>query len=545
MNKIYKEWYSYAPLEIKQKMNQMSSAEISECFKNDIQFGTAGMRGVIKFGAAYINEYTLARASLSYGKYLIKKFGKKAKTNGVVIAHDNRRNKILFSNVTANTLSALGIKVFFFPLNKLQPTPLLSYVIAKGNYVGGINITASHNPPEYNGFKVYDESGKQLGTRETNQIQKNIKQITDVFNIKQNSKNVSFLDNKIITSYINTILKLVPFYVAKKYPELKIIFTPQHGAATRIAKKLLQETGVKYQFVIEQMKEDSNFSNTKSPNPMNIEAFDLAREYGNKFNADILFSTDPDADRFGVMVKHKNKWIFVDGNQLPVIQIYWKLSKLSEINYIKRGDFIVRSVVTSNFADKIAKDFNVKVYETLIGFKYIIDVVLKKEALGHNSLFAWEESMGSVVRSFTRDKDSFQALVQVIEIAGHLKKQNKTLIDLYEEIEKKYGYHSSDQKQLQLSGENAILKMKKIISKYQNFKIGGYLAGLKITEVRNYLTGYKKLPKENFVTIFMGKNSVSIRPSGTEPVLRIYGHGVGKSKQEANKNLKNIINSIK
>ncbi len=527
-------WIENAPANVVESINNMNEEEREFAFANDLSFGTAGLRGIIGYGSSLMNEYNIAKYSLAMGKMLLDKYGDQAKEYGVVIAHDNRRNNILFSETAGKVLSALGIRVHFFKGNELQPTPLLSYTIAKGNYIAGINITASHNPPEYSGFKVYNHTGTQMLPDETDLIIKASKEEVNIFDIAQNDENISELSEGIESQFVQTIMNMIPFDSTGEKKDLKVVFTAQHGTAGKLATTLMNKLNVDYTLVKEQMDPDPEFTNTPSPNPQNPDSFIMAREYGDKVGADVLFCTDPDADRFGIEVMHEGKWVHIDGNQLPLIQIYYKLRKLDELDYINGGDFIVKSVVTSKAAEKIAEGYGVKVYDNLTGFKWLISESFKHELQGHECLFAWEESYGSTIRSFTRDKDSFQALVQVIELTDYYKKQDKTLIDVLDDIYKEIGYWYSPQVQLKFGGVNAMNDMSGIVDKARSFESGQKVGEFEITEVIDFLKGYKHFHKDNFVQFVIdGKHRVTVRPSGTEPILRIYFDVVANTMEEA------------
>lgn len=530
----YKHWIENAPKNIVEEIQSYTSEEKEIAFTNDLAFGTAGIRGVIGYGTALLNEFLLAKYALAYGKFLLHKYGKRAKRKGIVIAHDNRRNKDLFSETMAEVISALGIPVFLYENNELQPTPLLSFTISKGEYVGGINITASHNPPEYSGFKVYDSTGSQLLPDDTNEIIDYANEDIDIFNIEKSKDNVSELSNSIIEHYIETILKHVPFEPYDSKKEIKVVFTSQHGTAGKIATKLMDKMKVDYSLVAEQMTIDSEFSNTVSPNPQNPDSFIESRVLGDKVNADVLFSTDPDADRFGIEVKHKGNWIHIDGNQLPLIQIKYKLRRLKELNYLHHEDFIVKSAVTSKAAELLAHYFEIQSYDSLTGFKWIINEAEKHEMQGNECLFAWEESYGSTVRTFTKDKDSFQALVQVIEIANEYKKKGKTLVDALYEIYETIGYWHSPQIQRKFLGVNAMDEMNDLVDKARKFEIGEKIASFEITQVIDFAKGHNGLPADNFVQIVLNDEyRVTVRPSGTEPILRIYFDIVSESMKRS------------
>ncbi len=519
----YKYWIENAPKNVVEQISNYSDEEKILAFSNELSFGTAGIRGVIGYGSGLLNEYLIAKYAYAYARTLITKYGDVAKEQGIIIAHDNRRNNILFSETAAEVISALGIPVFFFENNELQPTPLLSFAISKGNYVGGINITASHNPPEYSGLKVYDHTGTQMLPSDTDKIIEHSKDIENIFKIKKSKDKVSELSSSIVNQYMDTILNLIPFDNIKEEKDLKVVFTAQHGTAGKIATSLMKRMNVKFDLVKEQMDPDPEFTNTPSPNPQNPDSFIMARELGSKVDADVLFATDPDADRFGIEVFHKGEWVHIDGNQLPLIQINYKLKRLKEINYIHPSDFIVKSVVTSKAAESIASLYGIHVYDSLTGFKWLINESFKHEMQGNECLFTWEESYGSTVRSFTRDKDSFQALVQVIEIVDYYKKQGKTLVDVLDSIYQIIGYWYSPQKQIRFDGINAMDQMNAIVEKSRKFKSGDMISKFEITEVIDFGEGYKNLPKDNFVQLVLdNKYRVTVRPSGTEPILRIY-----------------------
>ncbi len=541
----YEYWIENVSSSIKKEIEKFSLSEKQKLFSEELIFGTAGIRGIIGYAPSLLNEFVIAKYTLAFAKTLLQKYGESAKEYGIVITHDNRRNNILFSETAAKVMSAQGIKVFLFANNELQPTPLLSYTIAKGNYVGGINITASHNPPEYSGFKLYDHTGTQMLDETTNKIIKFSKDNINIFKIKKTSTNISYLNKGIINQYVDSILKLVLFDLKDMdKSNLKVIFTSQHGTATPIAEKILKKLNVDYHLVKEQSYPDPEFTNTKSPNPQNPDSFILAREYGDKYDADVLFSTDPDADRFGIEIKHNGKWIHINGNELPLIQLEYKLRKLNELGYIKNGDFIVRSIVTSHAADEIANKYNVIIYESLTGFKWIINEAFKHEMQGDECLFAWEESYGSTVRTFTRDKDSFQALTQVIELMCEYKKENKTLVDVLDNIYSEIGYFKSEQIQLKLSGNDSMNKLNKVLNIFRNMEIGDIIINeIVITKKWDFKEGYKDFPKENIIILWLNnKSKISIRPSGTEPILRIYIDVQESSKSKCLSTLKTLKN---
>lgn len=541
-----KYWKDNAPKNVLEAIDKFTQEELEWYFEKDLQFGTAGIRGVIGYAPGLMNEFIIAKYSLAFGKQLLSKYGEAAKEWGIVIAHDNRRNNILYSETAAKVISALGIPVSLFEDNELQPTPLLSYTIAQNNYVGGINITASHNPPEYQGYKVYDDTGTQILPDIVESIVKNSEEDINIFNIEQNNKNIKYISRDIEETYIKHIIDDIPFNGDEDRTNIKVVFTPQHGTAHRIGEKIMKKMNVSYVMVKEQSTPDPEFTNTKSPNPQNPDAFILAREYGDKNEADVIFATDPDADRFGVEVKHNNEWIHISGNHLPLIQINYKLMKLKEMGYISKGDFIIRSVVTSNQADRIAEKYGVDVYKSLTGFKWLINEAFKHELMGNEALFVWEESYGSTIRTFTRDKDSFQALAQVIEIVKYYKDKEMTLVDALNEIQEEIGFYQSPQETIKIEGKDGMKIMLEIIEKFKSIKVGDQFDNLEVTKCADFSKGYKEYPKDNILMIrFNNEHSISIRPSGTEPLLRIYYNSVGTTRKESKTYLEKLQNIVK
>lgn len=537
----YKYWIENMPKELVPQVESFSDKEKEEYFGNEISFGTAGLRGIMGYAPKLMNEFNIAKYSLAMGKMLLNKYGDIAREHGVVIAHDNRRNNILFSETAGKVFSGLKIPVFFFEDNKLQPTPLLSYTIAKGSYIGGINITASHNPPNYSGFKVYDHTGTQMLPEQTDLILSYSKEDVNIFNIEMNEEYINYLSSSIEAQYEQSILEQIPFKPLTEKKDIKVIYTAQHGTAGKLAERILKKMGVDFEMVKEQLEPDPEFSNTESPNPQDPKSFILAREYGDKYNSDVLFCTDPDADRFGIEVKHNGKWVHINGNQLPLIQLEYKLRKLDELGYLNKGDFIVRSVVTSRAADRIAELYDVTVYENLTGFKWLISESRKHEQMGNESLFIWEESYGSTVKTLTRDKDSFQALVQVIEIIDEYKKKGMTLVDALDEIYKKIGYFETSQIQKRFEGSDGMKKMNALLDKARKINDGDMIGEYRILNVIDFAKGYKDFFKDNFVMFELENDMVvTLRPSGTEPMLRMYFDVPGQNKEKTKKTIREL-----
>ncbi len=539
----YDFWLKNAPTKIVDKIRNFSVDDRELYFGKDLNFGTAGLRGKILWGTNSINDYTIAKATYSFGKWLLNTYAADATKYGIVVAHDNRRFGVHYSLIVASVLAEMKIPVFLFKENQPCPTPLLSYTVVNNKFVGGINITASHNPPSDSGFKVYDALGKQLANKETTKIQEISNGVENIFTIPRLENKEQYLDESYFDNYLDRIKKEIPFIKIPTKKDLKIVFCANNGTAAKFARPLLDFSRVEYEFVKEQEYPDENFTNTPHPNPQDIESYDLAKVYGDKSDADLIFATDPDADRFGIMIKHQGKWVDLSGNQLPLIQIKYKLEQLNKRGLIEKNDFIVRSVVTSHAADKIAKQYKVNALEAYTGFKNLMYVVDRQQLKGNQCLFAWEEAYGSTVMPFTKDKDSFQALVQVLELIDYYKRQGKTLFDVLTEIFNEINFFLMEANPKRFSGASAMDEMKKIINHYRNnLKIGEDINGHKITEIRDYLIGYKDWPADNTIIIFFDdKDFVAIRPSGTEPLLRMYFDVQEKDKATAKKTKKELL----
>ncbi len=536
--KNYNYWISNAPKNVVEIIKKYKTEEKILYFDNEISFGTAGLREKMGYGSSLINEFNIAKYSLAIAKLYLLKYDTDAKKSGIVIAHDNRNNSIFYSEIIAKVISAMDIPVYLFNENKLQPTPLISYVISNGDYVGGINVTASHNPSDYNGIKVYDHLGSQLLPNDTDKIIEFSSKIKNIFDINQDINNIFYLDDKVETNYVNLILKEIPFKDITKNNNIKVVYSASNGTAGKLATSIMNKMKVDFVMVEEQLNPDPDFKNTKSPNPQDPDSFILARKYGDKHNADVLFCVDPDADRFGIEIKHQGNWHHIDGNQLPLIQINYKLQQLAKLNKLNNDDFIVRSIVTSIAADRIADKYGIKVYKSLTGFKWLIHEALKHKNKFNESLFVWEESYGSTINLFTRDKDSFQALVQSIEIISYYKEKGLTLLDVLDSIYQEIGYFEFYQIQKKIEGINSLEKIDSILNQIRNYKSKDKIDEYIIEEIIDFSKGYKDFLKQNFIIIkFENDIRVILRPSGTEPVLRIYFDVPGKTKKEAYTNL--------
>ncbi|MFP4286396.1 MAG: phospho-sugar mutase [Candidatus Izemoplasmataceae bacterium] len=557
MNKIYETWLNYEGLDqdLKDELKSMNEEEIEDAFYKPLSFGTGGMRGIIGAGINRMNVYTLRKAAYGFAQFLLES-NKDAKTKGVAIAYDNRYKSELFAKVCVGVLAAHGIKSFLF--EQLRPTPLLSFAVRQTNAAGGIMVTASHNPPNYNGFKIYDADGCQLVPRLADQVVKHVDQVSDVFKVQampfDEAKEKGFvtmlsreMDNEYL-SYIKTV-QLKP----NQKKALKIVFTPLHGASREIGLRSLVENGYEVIPVEEQMVADSKFSTVKSPNPEDENAFEYAVKYGLKHKADLLIATDPDGDRLGIAVWHQNKYHFLSGNQTGAIFIDYLLKTLHEKGKIPAHGLIYNTIVTSDFGAKIAKTYGIDVQSTLTGFKFIGEQMKKIETTNETFLMGYEESYGYVIKDFVRDKDSIQAMVFASEIANDLKHLGKTLIDYLYELYDMYGAYREDLVSINLEGQAGEARINQIMEYFRAYDQETF-DGKKILAKEDYLKKIRyedgrkiviNLPPSNVVKFILDDESwFVLRPSGTEPKLKIYIALKDSSISKADEHIKLLKESI-
>lgn len=535
----YKFWIKNIPFsEAKKIIENKSIEEREDSFGHKLDFGTAGIRGKIGYGDNRINEFTVAKYAYGYGQYLKNKFSQ-VKNDGVVVVCDNRDKGRLFTTVIAEVLIALGIKVSFFSEDRRQPTPLLSFTIKNNPFIGGINVTASHNPKEYSGMKFYDEHGLQVNDSIAKEIIKYSNQVKNIFSIEKDKdqRKINYLDEKYISNYIDTILKIIPFLDYHHNNNVRMVFSPSNGVSGHIAKIILKRMHVNYVFVESQKHPDSTFANTPYPNPQNVKAFDSAIKTAPTNNANLLFITDPDGDRYSVMVKHNKKWYFINGDQMPVIQLHYLLTNFKKRNIIEKHKwFIVKSMVSSRMSEKIADDFGIQHYETTTGFRWIMKKALEieKNESDKKLLFAFEESIGSLYYGITNDKDALQNLYQVVEMVDFYFEQNKTLIDVLEEISDKYGHFLQSQMHYQFVNEN---DKNKFINHFKSLSKREKLFYLPVTKFEDFTNNNNPYFKNPLSFIYLGNNSrIGVRKSGTEPIVKIY-LDLNEENSQVNKDL--------
>lgn len=505
------------PSYLLEELKSMDEREKEEAFYKSISFGTGGLRGIIGPGINKMNIFTIRKATIGFAQYLISI----NETKGVAISYDNRFFSKEFAEEAARVLASFNIKPYLF--EELRPTPMLSFAVREYGLSGGIMITASHNPKEYNGYKAYNKTGAQLNLEEADAVTKNMEEVIDVFNFGyENEHLITYIDDSFDDIYLKRVKDI---QINKTNKNIKIVFSPLHGTGGTVVPKLLEELGYDVYPLSSQMIVDPSFENTKSSNPEEAIAYVESIKYAKEIDADIILVTDPDADRLGVAVFHQNEYHLLNGNQTASLKLYYKLKHSKEID----NGFVYTTNVTTSLINDIAISFNQNVVTTLTGFKFIGE---KANELKNNEtyVFGCEESYGSLISDFVRDKDAVQACLFLSEMASYQKDNNKTLIDLLEEVYEKYGYYYEWTNNITLTGIEGSKKISKIITHFR--EEGLTINNFNVKIVEDALKGYRyldnkkiklELPTSNVLKYLDESNNfIVFRPSGTEPKLKIY-----------------------
>ena len=554
--KIYQEWLSnpYFDEATKEELRAIegNENEIKERFYMDLEFGTAGLRGIIGAGINRMNISVVRRATQGLANYIIKQG---AADKGVAIAYDSRHMSPEFAEEAALTLAANGIKAYRF--ETLRPTPELSFAVRELGCIAGINITASHNPPEYNGYKVYWEDGAQITPPHDSGIMGEVKAISDWNTVKTMDKEEAVnaglfevIGQAVDDAYMAELKKQIIHMdaIQAEGKNLKIVYTPLHGTGNIPARRILKELGFENVYVVpEQELPNGDFPTVSYPNPEAAEAFELGLKLAKEVDADIVLATDPDADRLGVRVKDKNgEYHDLTGNMSGCLLANYELSQRKAVNgSLPEDGALVKTIVTTNLADAIAKGYNVKLIEVLTGFKYIGQQILGFENSGKGTyLFGFEESYGCLIGTYARDKDAISATAALCEAAAYYKQKGMTLWDAMIAMYEKYGYYKDAVKAIGLSGIEGLAKIQSIMGTLRNntpTEVGGY----KVTSARDYkldtikdmATGEVKptgLPSSNVLYYDLEDGAwICVRPSGTEPKIKFYFGVKGTSLEDA------------
>lgn len=547
----YLEWVNnpYFDEETKQELLNIkdNNKEIEDRFYKNLEFGTAGLRGTIAAGTNRINKYTVRRATYGLANYIIKNTTEEEKNRGVVIAHDNRHMSREFSIETASTLAACGIKAYIF--DSLRTTPELSFAIRNLNAISGIVITASHNPPEYNGYKVYWEDGAQVMPHIANAITEEINSIVDYSTIPtltdENKDLIIMLDEKQDTDFIEAVKKQVirKELVNEIGKEFKIVYTPLCGTGNIPIRRALKEVGFENVIVVkEEENPDPNFVGIEYPNPEDQKALDRGINLAKEVGADLVIATDPDCDRVGVAVRTLNgEYALLTGNQIGGMLTNYIIESLKEKNELKSNSTLIKTIVTSEFGADIAKANNIEVLNVLTGFKFIGEKIKSFEENNEKTyLFGYEESYGYLVGTHARDKDGVVASVIISEMAAYYYANGKSLYEGLMDLYEKYGYFKEETISLTLSGIEGLSKINYIMTYFRENEISE-INNTKVIEVKDYQKGIDSLPKANVLKYFLEDGSwIAIRPSGTEPKLKFYIATKGKIEAEAIQNVNGI-----
>jgi len=553
----YQEWLENPSIDetTKEELRQIQGdeKEIEDRFYKELEFGTGGLRGVIGAGTNRINIYTIRKATQGLANY-IKREGQEAMKRGVVIAFDSRRFSPEFADEAARVLAANNITAYVF--ESLRATPILSYAVRQLNAISGIVITASHNPPEYNGYKVYWEDGAQITSPKDEEIIKEVNTITDYQIIATMSREEAqdanlyhVIGKEIDDTYIEELKKLIidKDVIKQEADDFTIVYTPLHGTGNVPVRRILDEIGFKKVYVVkEQELPDSEFPTVSYPNPEDIKAFELALKLGKEKDADVIMATDPDADRLGVLAKAKDgSYIPLSGNNIGILLMEYILKRKKEKGILPDNGAVIGTIVSTNMSHPIAKDYNVDLMEVLTGFKYIGEKIKEFEQTGsHEYLFGYEESYGCLIGTHARDKDAVVAVMGVAELAAYYKSKGLTLYEALVELYEKYGFYMESLQSITLKGVEGVETIQYILSQLRE-KMPDSFAGKRLLAARDYKAGtidHKKsgetlstgLPTSN-VLYYELEDDVwfCVRPSGTEPKVKFYFGVKGDTEKEA------------
>ncbi|MGG0838798.1 phospho-sugar mutase [Bacillus paralicheniformis] len=536
--------------------------ELEDCFYKKLEFGTAGMRGEIGPGPNRMNVYTVRKASAGLAAY-IGANGEEAKKRGVVIAYDSRHKSPEFAMEAAKTLAENGVQTYVF--DELRPTPELSFAVRELNAFAGIVITASHNPPEYNGYKVYGEDGAQLPPADADKLIGYVNAIENELEIEAGDEAaltekglIKIIGEEIDQAYLDKLTSISVNPDLAKETEVKVIFTPLHGTANKSVRRGLKALGYEHVTVVpEQELPDPDFSTVSSPNPEEHAAFEYAIRLGEEKGADILIGTDPDADRLGVAVKdQEGRYAVLTGNQTGALLLHYLLSQKQQKGTLPDNGVVLKTIVTSEMGRDIAASFGLDTIDTLTGFKFIGEKIKQFEASGEYAFqFGYEESYGYLIGDFARDKDAVQAALLAVEVCAFYKKQGKSLYDGLLELYKSFGFYREGLKSLTLKGKEGAEQIAAILSTFRE-QPPLSIAGKDVVSAEDYLTGKRTLLKENKTeTIDLPTSNVlkyfladgswfCLRPSGTEPKVKFYFAVKGRTNEDSEALLHQLTDEV-
>lgn len=558
----YERWINapFLDQELQELLNEIAGneKELEDCFYKNLEFGTGGMRGEIGAGTNRMNVYTVRKASEGLARF-IELYGEDAKKRGVAIAYDSRHKSPEFAMEAAKTLATHGIQTYVF--EELRPTPELSFAVRELNAFSGIVVTASHNPPEYNGYKVYGEDGGQLPPKEADMVIEKVNEVENELEIVVESEEalkekglIRMIGTEMDEKYVERLktISVNPELATEMGEELKIVFTPLHGTSNKPVRQALQALGyTNVTVVTEQELPDPNFSTVKSPNPEEHEAFELAIRYGKEIDADLLVATDPDADRLGIAVKDlEGEYTVLTGNQTGALFLEYLLSQKKEKGVLPANGVVLKTIVTSEIGRAIAKAYGLDTIDTLTGFKFIGEKIKEYETTGQYAFqFGYEESYGYLIGDFVRDKDAVQASIFGVEVAAYYKKRGMTLYEGLLEVFEKYGFYREGLKSLTLKGKDGAEQIAALLTSFRNNPPAAF-GEYKVAISEDYKTSIKTengksesilLPKSNVLKYYLEDGSwVCLRPSGTEPKVKFYFGVKGTSLADSEQKLEQV-----
>jgi phosphoglucomutase len=554
-------WLDYKELdqELKQELEQLRVNEgaLEEAFYKDLEFGTGGMRGEIGVGTNRMNLYTIRKASAGLATF-IEENGEEAKKRGVVIAYDCRHKSPEFAMEAAKTLATRGIHTYVF--EELRPTPVLSFAVRYLKAFAGIVITASHNPPEYNGYKVYGEDGAQLPPNSADIVIDRVNKIDNELSIDVSDEQklideglIKIIGTEVDQAYLEKLLTISENPSLSNETDVKVVFTPLHGTANIPVRKGLEAMNYTNVTVVkEQEQPDPEFSTVKSPNPEEHAAFELAIKEGKNVDADILIATDPDADRLGIAVKdEQGEYTVLTGNQTGALLLHYILTQKKEKGTLPKNGLVLKTIVTSELGASIARSYGLESMDVLTGFKFIAEKINQFEQTNeYKFLFGYEESYGYLIGDFARDKDAVQAAVLAVEVCAYYKKRGLSLYEALLNIFDKFGYYQEGLRSLTLKGKEGAELIQKTLAAFRAERLTN-INGLKVAAIEDYLTGTRiktnggeepiDLPKSNVLKYLLEDGSwMCLRPSGTEPKIKFYFGVTSNSMDESKKKLSDI-----
>lgn len=531
------------------------TADIEDRFYRDLEFGTGGLRGVIGAGTNRINVYTVGRATEGFARYIVERATAQGREPSVVIAHDSRRMSPEFAEQAALVMAGNGVKAYVF--ESLRTTPELSFAVRHYGADGGIVITASHNPPEYNGYKVYGDDGCQLVPDLAEQVIQRIQQVGSLAEVKRLDRDeaerlglFATIGAEADQAYLVAVTAATPGGEAARRAaaDLRIVYTPLHGAGNVAVRAALQAAGFAHVAVVaEQELPDGQFPTVASPNPEERAAFALALELADRTDADIVIGTDPDCDRMGAVVKNRDgQYEVLTGNQSGAIMIHYLLDRMQQLGRLPSNGVVIKTIVTSEMGGDIARSYGMRVMNTLTGFKYIGEQMTLFERSGGDAqfVFGYEESYGYLAGTYARDKDAVLAALLICEAAAYYKSRNQTLYDVLHSLYERHGYYLESLESRTMKGKDGMAAMNAIMQQWREAAPAS-VAGVDVAELLDYANGLDGLPKENVLKFKLADGSwFCLRPSGTEPKIKVYFAVCGSSLQDSAARLEKLAAAV-